>query len=524
MRDPGDDEFWERNSRRPPNHWSLSNWISPVDTSGAINQSSYSHSAPRIDRRCQSSRDDNMIAYDVYGSSRHYGGGYRKLRSQSSLEFMPDGEDEEQGGSGQRRRSRSPEVKDKTNNGGGVAQHSRGICSGRIWCVLTLLVVVTCVYMLVQSRSFQRILHPAAVRQPPKLILIWDRNSRFLDVKPYREKKAIPRKGLQNAFAGCTCEVTSDAGAWRLADAIVINAFYLRRINDFTHFFPHRRTPSQLWVFHMLEPAQILTENRDKGFFDRLNGQFNLTMTYRLDSDVLATYGQIRRFYVDDQDHPGAKALAEAAAVPVFRDYAQDKKYLVAWFASNCGAKSGRMDYVRELQKHLPVDIYGDCGPLKCPNATYGDCGKMLNQNYKFYLSFESSVCQDYITEKFFNPLQQNVVPVVLGGGNYSAINAPANSYIDVRDYATVQDLADYLLYLDATPSAYNEYFDWKREWKVERSGVYTRNLCDLCGKLNEIAAPNAPYFHQIYPDMTKWWHGDAHCRRGRVVNGSWVS
>ncbi len=201
----------------------------------------------------------------------------------------------------------------------------------------------------------------------------------------------------------------------------------------------------------------------------------------------------------------------------------------MAWFASNCGAKSGRMDYVRELQKHLPVDIYGSCGSsgLTCPNASISDCSRLLNDHYKFYLSFESSVCQDYITEKFFNPLQQNVVPIVLGGGNYTAIQAPASAYIDVRDYASVKDLADYLLYLDATPGAYNAYFAWKRVWKVERSGVYTRNLCDLCEKLNDIQEgnerrPSGPSFHHIYPDMTAWWHGDANCRKGRVVNGSW--
>ena len=34
---------------------------------------------------------------------------------------------------------------------------------------------------------------------------------------------------------------------------------------------------------------------------------------------------------------------------------------------------------------------------------------------YKFYFAFENSLCDDYITEKFFNMLKHNIVPVVLG-------------------------------------------------------------------------------------------------------------
>ena len=35
----------------------------------------------------------------------------------------------------------------------------------------------------------------------------------------------------------------------------------------------------------------------------------------------------------------------------------------------------------------------------------------MLNSSYKFYLALENSVCQDYVTEKFFKLLQYNVIP-----------------------------------------------------------------------------------------------------------------
>ena len=54
----------------------------------------------------------------------------------------------------------------------------------------------------------------------------------------------------------------------------------------------------------------------------------------------------------------------------------------------------------------------------------------MLESNYKFYISFENSLCSDYVTEKFFNILKYNIIPITLNGVDMSEI-APPNSYID---------------------------------------------------------------------------------------------
>ena len=58
------------------------------------------------------------------------------------------------------------------------------------------------------------------------------------------------------------------------------------------------------------------------------------------------------------------------------------------------------------------MDVFGRCGTMKCPKDK---CDEYLSNNYMFYLSFENSLCMDYVTEKFFNILQDDILPVVLG-------------------------------------------------------------------------------------------------------------
>ena len=66
----------------------------------------------------------------------------------------------------------------------------------------------------------------------------------------------------------------------------------------------------------------------------------------------------------------------------------------VAQFVSNCNTGSDREGLVQSLQEHIKVDVYGDCGSLKCDPGTPEECYQMINQSYKFYLSLENSVCQ----------------------------------------------------------------------------------------------------------------------------------
>ena len=159
----------------------------------------------------------------------------------------------------------------------------------------------------------------------------------------------------------------------------------------------------------------------------RLGGFFNWTMTYRKDSEVLYPYGWLSntgkswsRKAIETwlKPHPTSSEL-------VAKVRALGHRKPVAWLVSNCHTSSQREKYVSELQKHVPVDIFGRCGkPLKC-TVGRDECFKEIEEQYQFYLSFENSLCKDYATEKLYRALASILVPVVMGGANYSRIVPP---------------------------------------------------------------------------------------------------
>ncbi|XP_001607468.1 alpha-(1,3)-fucosyltransferase C [Nasonia vitripennis] len=232
---------------------------------------------------------------------------------------------------------------------------------------------------------------------------------------------------------------------------------------------PAQRRPEQRYVFVALEsPA-------NRYISDEFDGWFNLTMTYQLDSDVVWTYADVVAREVADSQRSQAEDARLSKLI-------RGKRKLAVWYRSNCETRSRRESYVEELERYVPVAKYGQCSEEPgCPKNQ--DCFKSdVEPNYFFYLSFENSLCKDYVTEKFFNALKYNVVPVVYGGANYSRF-APPKSYIDALDFETPKDLAEYLVRLSRNETEYKSYFDWKRLYGLSRPTK--RVVCDLCELLN---------------------------------------
>ena len=252
------------------------------------------------------------------------------------------------------------------------------------------------------------------------------------------------------------CEFTSDHSRMKDSDVLL---FHMR---DSLNLPPHHLA-SQKWVFSILESPIHTYANLPK-----LQGIFNLTMSYARSARVPWVYGL-------------CKPLPPNAISKYSKEfnYAAKKKHLVAWFVSNCRTSSRRETYARVLGEHIDVHKHGCGGKYNCPKSKASACDRRLNDDYKFYLSFENSLCRDYVTEKLWRILQINVVPIVLGSANYSEI-LPPHSYIDVLDFASPRHLADYLKVLNANDTLYNEYFRWRE-----------KHVCGVSYKMSESAGCN---------------------------------
>ena len=267
-----------------------------------------------------------------------------------------------------------------------------------------------------------------------------------------------------------TCEYTSDKHLYNISEAILVNPHRQEVLP--THRLPHHK-----WVFWAIEPPPNIEAKFD---MKKYSTAFNITSTYASFSDVPVPY--LKK--CTRQNEPVSSNQNFSL---VYRGLMKSKSRPVAWFVSRCHSESLREEYVKELQKYIPVDVYGKCGPYTCPRDMANTCyRKLLQKKYKFYLSFENSFCQDYVTEKLYNIYPSlDIVPVVLGAGDYDSL-LPTGTYIDVRDFSSPAQLAHYLHLLDRDDNAYGEYLRRKVGTRCEYATGKESYACSLCRFLHK--------------------------------------
>ena len=158
------------------------------------------------------------------------------------------------------------------------------------------------------------------------------------------------------------------------------------------------------------------------------------------------------------------------------------------------------------------VHVYGKCGSMKCPRESPDareDCWSLLEKDYKFYLALENSICPDYVTEKMFEALKHDIVPIVLGGTDYTAM-FPPKSFINMMSFSNMSSLAQLLLKLDQDDRLYAEYLSWKSQYTVHNSKEdFNQAHCRLCQLLHDYEENGKK---TVVKDLRKWFLEDKPC------------
>lgn len=203
------------------------------------------------------------------------------------------------------------------------------------------------------------------------------------------------------------------------------------------------------------EMAKIQVVDPNNG---RTRYAFDWKLSYQRDSDVLVSYV--------DELAPGFNRYGIS-----FANKSND--YFALLMASNCQQEAEhRLEYTRMLMESgIRVISLGKCMHSHDSTKLFPDCHrhgdergdkKCIISKFKFYLAFENSRFDDYVTEKFWEVLDVGTIPVYRGAPNIKQLVPNAHSAIFADDFDTPKDLADYMKLVGNNQQLYDEYFDWK--------------------------------------------------------------
>ena len=329
------------------------------------------------------------------------------------------------------------------------------------------------------------------LRSKIKSILLWTPKYGNADFGIGLGRTGFVRKGCTES----RCYVTDNRSLVESVDAILFHAW-----DTTSSTMPSRGRPDQIWIFYSLE-SPLTVGRQIRG----TNDKYNLTVTYLAhpDTDIVT---RIRKLKRPVSELPSSKSVRR-------------KTKMAVWPVSNCaGALSSRNDYAEELGNYVEIDLFGRCGNLSCPIDDKSGCYSKFESEYFFYLSFENSLCEQYITEKVYAVLRRNIVPVILGGGNYDE-TLPPNSYLDVRDFNSPRHLARYMTYLRKNTTAYLSYFAWKKDASYHIGEIEKRTppaygkggaFCRLCEILHDEGYPYKRDFN-----VEEYWSAKKLCLSG---------
>jgi len=160
----------------------------------------------------------------------------------------------------------------------------------------------------------------------------------------------------------------------------------------------------------------------------------------------------------------------------------------VSWMSNKCERHD---NYVLKLMEYMKIDCMGGCyknynemnhkawqvqdfdsiwwGKDNSASLIEGNGNKkmLIGSHYKYFLSIENTILDDYVTEKFYEGLLTDSVMVYLGAPNILYYAPSPHSFINALDFNGPAELAKYLIDLASDEDRYNSYFKWRKQNEI---------------------------------------------------------
>ena len=288
----------------------------------------------------------------------------------------------------------------------------------------------------------------------------------------YHEKK-ITFDGCE--YSNCIVRYTSNPPEAFGADLAILYLHFNTKGNvsfmtsaEQVHRKSERRKQKTVWLVNSQEPPAY-----DGYKWQDMFNSFDGAASYQRHSMVYRPYGKTI-----------GKTAYNTKTETI--NYAVNKTKGAFAYVSHCSSKGfNRLKLMQELGKYIDVDIYGQCtNNVPCRGIRALDCIHELHSKYHFYLSFENSLCKDYITEKFWKVLkgEGHYIPVAIGGlslEDYEAVT-PQDSFLHVYNFSSIEHLGRYMKLLTQDKAAFNRYHEWRNSYDIDYGPSPACKYCEI--------------------------------------------
>ena len=296
------------------------------------------------------------------------------------------------------------------------------------------------------------------------------------------------------SFDNCqykNCKMSFNPSDANLSDAVIFHWF-----KQLKHYPNYTRPRNQVWIFIKHEPTRQYVRNSTVWPFwePGMKRNFNWTMTYSRYSDIHQPYGMMKL-------KPSSTKTRDYLAI------AKSKTKDAIWVVSKCRTSGRREEYINVLKQYIDVEVLGACGRnWSCgvrSNHPMDNCFDILNKTYRYYLAFENDLCDDYVTEKFYENYEYDLLMVSRAGhpSRRPVEYIDKNAYIDTKDFKNPHELGKYLQNLSKNVTRYAEMLAAKDKYGVVTyQELFLESVCNICERLN-----NLRKYKFVYEDVSKW-------------------